>query len=51
MTSQDLSGTAAFDAGEATTPTWGELVEEHADNVYRLAYRLSGNQHDAEDLT
>ena len=51
MTSQDLSGTAAFDAGEATMPTWGELVEEHADNVYRLAYRLSGNQHDAEDLT
>lgn len=32
-------------------PTWGELVSEHADSVYRLAYRLSGNQHDAEDLT
>lgn len=32
-------------------PSWGELVEEHADSVYRLAYRLSGNQHDAEDLT
>lgn len=32
-------------------PTWGELVAEHADSVYRLAYRLSGNQHDAEDLT
>jgi RNA polymerase sigma-70 factor (ECF subfamily) len=26
-------------------------VREHADRVYRLAYRLSGNQHDAEDLT
>lgn len=32
-------------------PTWAELVEEHADSVYRLAFRLSGNQQDAEDLT
>lgn len=32
-------------------PSWGELVAEHADSVYRLAFRLSGNQHDAEDLT
>ena len=32
-------------------PSWGELVAEHADSVYRLAFRLSGNPHDAEDLT
>lgn len=32
-------------------PSWAELVEEHAESVYRLAYRLSGNPHDAEDLT
>ncbi len=45
-------GTAAFDAGDAASlPSWDELVREHADRVYRLAYRLSGNQHDAEDLT
>ena len=33
------------------TPTWDEVVREHSARVYRLAYRLSGNQHDAEDLT
>ena len=40
-------------AGEMawTPPSWDEVVREHADRVYRLAYRLSGNQHDAEDLT
>ncbi|MDT4997009.1 MAG: hypothetical protein QOD45_1077, partial [Pseudonocardiales bacterium] len=32
-------------------PTWDEVVREHADRVYRLAYRLSGNKADAEDLT
>mgnify|MGYP002715884716 CR=1 FL=1 len=48
---EELRGTAAFDAGVGEMPTWSELVAEHADSVYRLAYRLSGNQHDAEDLT
>lgn len=43
--------TADFDAGNGDMPTWSELVEQHADSVYRLAYRLSGNQYDAEDLT
>lgn len=43
--------TAAYDAGTGDLPTWGELVNEHADSVFRLAYRLTGNQHDAEDLT
>ncbi|MDY6049555.1 MAG: RNA polymerase sigma factor SigE [Corynebacterium sp.] len=46
-----LTGTAAFDAGTGAMPSWGEIVAEHADSVYRLAYRLSGNAHDAEDLT
>ena len=49
--SETLTGTAAFDAGHAAMPSWAELVAEHADSVYRLAFRLSGNQHDAEDLT
>ena len=49
----ELQGTAVFDAtGDKTTmPSWDELVRQHADRVYRLAYRLSGNQQDAEDLT
>jgi RNA polymerase sigma-70 factor (ECF subfamily) len=33
------------------TPTWDEVVREHSARVYRLAYRLSGNAQDAEDLT
>ena len=49
----ELQGTAVFDAtgDKATMPSWNELVRQHADRVYRLAYRLSGNQQDAEDLT
>lgn len=34
-----------------TPPTWEEIVRNHSTRVYRLAYRLTGNQHDAEDLT
>jgi len=32
-------------------PTWDEIVEHHSDRVFRLAYRLTGNRPDAEDLT
>jgi RNA polymerase sigma-70 factor (ECF subfamily) len=34
-----------------TAPTWQELVRDHSAQVYRLAYRLTGNRPDAEDLT
>jgi RNA polymerase sigma factor (sigma-70 family) len=34
-----------------TPPTWDEVVRDHSARVYRLAYRLTGNTHDAEDLT
>jgi len=34
-----------------TAPSWDEVVRTHSARVYRLAYRLTGNPHDAEDLT
>ncbi len=41
------------DTPDATVgvPTWEEIVTDHSARVYRLAYRLTGNAHDAEDLT
>ena len=42
-----------MDSSEATVgvPTWDEVVDNHSDRVFRLAYRLTGNRPDAEDLT
>src|SRR5690606_4063738 len=39
------------DAGAWVAPSWDAIVREHSARVYRLAYRLTGNRHDAEDLT
>lgn len=46
-------GTVSGPAVDAvwTPPTWDEIVRTHSARVYRLAYRLTGNAHDAEDLT
>ncbi len=44
------SPVADSDAGWVP-PTWEDIVREHSPRVYRLAYRLTGNPHDAEDLT
>lgn len=35
----------------ASEMSWDEIVRTHGDRVYKLAYRLSGNRHDAEDIT
>ena len=50
----DLAGTPerdGLDAADWTPPTWEDVVRDHSARVYRLAYRLTGNTHDAEDLT
>ncbi len=44
-------GSFGSDSEAWTPPTWEEIVSTHSARVYRLAYRLTGNQHDAEDLT
>jgi RNA polymerase sigma factor (sigma-70 family) len=52
--SDEASDEAVEEAVDPTPwqpPTWDEIVRTHADRVYRLAYRLSGNRADAEDLT
>ena len=35
----------------SVVPSWDEIVDQHSARVYRLAYRLTGNAADAEDLT
>jgi RNA polymerase sigma-70 factor (ECF subfamily) len=37
--------------GAWVPPSWDEVVRTHSARVFRLAYRLTGNRHDAEDLT
>jgi RNA polymerase sigma-70 factor (ECF subfamily) len=43
--------TAPAGAAAWQPPTWEQIVTQHTDRVYRLAYRLTGNRADAEDLT
>jgi DNA-directed RNA polymerase specialized sigma24 family protein len=43
--------TTASPQDQWQAPSWDEIVSEHSARVYRLAYRLTGNSHDAEDLT
>lgn len=36
---------------EWVAPSWEEVVREYTPQVYRLAYRLTGHEADAQDLT
>jgi RNA polymerase sigma-70 factor (ECF subfamily) len=41
----------AIETAQWAPPSWEAVVRDHSARVYRLAYRLTGNPHDAEDLT
>ena len=41
----------AEDAALSAATPWDEVVRRYSAQVYRHAYRLTGNRHDAEDLT
>ena len=50
----EIAPTAGFSPTAETEwepPAWDDVVRTHGPRVYRLAYRLTGNAHDAEDLT
>src|ERR1700684_358469 len=49
--SADAGGSAGDQSVGWTPPTWEEVVRDHSARVYRLAFRLPGNSHDAGDLT
>src|ERR1700683_2229131 len=48
--SADAGGSAGDQSVGWTPPTWEEVVRDHSARVYRLAYRLTGNTPQAEDL-
>jgi RNA polymerase sigma factor (sigma-70 family) len=51
MTEPAVSAATDPTTAEWVPPTWDQIVREHSARVYRLAYRLTGDKQDAEDLT
>lgn len=52
MVDHDVTTQTLAAESEVTPDTaWEDIVQEHSARVYRLAYRLTGNRQDAEDLT
>jgi RNA polymerase sigma-70 factor (ECF subfamily) len=47
----DARAVASAPPAPWAAPSWDDVVRDHGQRVYRLAYRLTGNKHDAEDLT
>ncbi|SDI90066.1 RNA polymerase sigma factor SigE [Arthrobacter cupressi] len=50
-TAVETTGAEQQATAEWVAPTWEEVVQNHSAKVFRLAYRLTGNKFDAEDLT
>ncbi|MCL2466764.1 MAG: RNA polymerase sigma factor SigE [Micrococcales bacterium] len=50
-TATDVLTSTETDTATWRPPSWEQIVTEHSVRVYRLAYRLTGNRQDAEDLT
>lgn len=50
-TTDVIEQTDQLEADAWQPPSWEEIVRDHSARVYRLSYRLTGNAHDAEDLT
>src|SRR5256885_15508574 len=48
---QGRSGAMTSTIDDIVVWTWDAVVRAYAARVFRLAYRLTGNRHDAEDLT
>ena len=36
---------------DPAAPDWGKVIEKHAERVFRIAYRILGSVHDAEDVS
>ena len=51
MVERAVSAVSVAEVPGWTPPSWEAVVKDHSARVYRLAYRLTGNSHDAEDLT
>ena len=47
MQTEAVTGAGREAEAQWMPPTWEEVVREHSGRVYRLAYRLTGNRHDA----
>jgi RNA polymerase sigma factor (sigma-70 family) len=45
-----VSPCPALDESDSNVAIWDEIVSQYFDKVYRLAYGLTGNRPDAEDL-
>jgi RNA polymerase sigma-70 factor (ECF subfamily) len=51
QTDEQAAGAAGQEPEAWVRPSWEDVVRDHSAQVHRLAFRLTGNPHDAEDLT